>query len=185
MIEDIKKDADSRMDKSVAALGQTFKKLRTGRAHVGLLDHLHVDYYGADTPLNQVANVAVEDARTLSLTPWEQQMIPVIEKAIMNSDLGLTPTTAGAVIRVPLPALTEERRKDLVKIVKNDAENVRIAVRNIRRDCLHHVKELLKDKEISEDDDHRAQQEIQVLTDRHIAEIDRVCAEKEKEIMDF
>jgi len=185
MIEDIKKDADSRMDKSVAALGQTFKKLRTGRAHVGLLDHLYVDYYGADTPLNQVANVAVEDARTLSLTPWEQQMIPVIEKAIMNSDLGLTPTTAGAVIRVPLPALTEERRKDLVKIVKNDAENVRIAVRNIRRDCLHHVKELLKDKEISEDDDHRAQQEIQVLTDRHIAEIDRVCAEKEKEIMDF
>ncbi len=185
MIEDIKKDADTRMDKSVAALGQTFKKLRTGRAHVGLLDHLHVDYYGADTPLNQVANIAVEDARTLSLTPWEQQMIPVIEKAIMNSELGLTPTTAGSVIRVPLPALTEERRKELVKVVKQDAENVRIAVRNIRRDCLHHVKELLKEKEITEDDDRRAQQEIQVLTDRHIAEIDKMCDEKEKEIMEF
>ncbi len=185
MIEDIKKDADTRMDKSVAALGQTFKKLRTGRAHVGLLDHLHVDYYGTETPLNQVANVAVEDARTLSLTPWERQMIPVIEKAIMNSDLGLTPTTAGTVIRVPLPVLTEERRKDLVKVVKHDAENVRIAVRNIRRDCLHHVKELLKEKDITEDDDRRAHQEIQVLTDNHIAEIDRLCAEKEKEVMDF
>lgn len=185
MIEDIKKDADTRMDKSVAALGQTFKKLRTGRAHVGLLDHLHVDYYGADTPLNQVANIAVEDARTLSLTPWEQQMIPVIEKAIMNSELGLTPTTAGAVIRVPLPALTEERRKELVKVVKQDAENVRIAVRNIRRDCLHHLKDLLKDKDITEDDERRAQQEIQAVTDRHVEQIDRVCGEKEKEIMDF
>ncbi len=185
MIDDIKKDADTRMDKSVAALAQTFKKLRTGRAHVGLLDHLHVDYYGADTPLNQVANIAVEDARTLSLTPWEQQMIPVIEKAIMNSELGLTPTTAGSVIRVPLPALTEERRKELVKVVKQDAENVRIAVRNIRRDCLHDVKELLKEKEITEDDDRRAHHEIQVLTDRHVAEIDKMCEEKEKEIMEF
>jgi ribosome recycling factor len=185
MLEDIKKDADTRMDKSVAALGETFKKLRTGRAHVGLLDHIHVDYYGADTPLNQVANVAVEDSRTLSLTPWEQQMIPVIEKAIMNSDLGLTPTTAGAVIRVPLPVLTEERRRDLVKVVKHDAENVRIAVRNIRRDCLHHVKDLLKEKEITEDDERRAQQEIQALTDAHVATIDKVCEEKEKEIMEF
>jgi len=185
MIEDIKKDADTRMDKSVAALGQTFKKLRTGRAHVGLLDHLHVDYYGAETPLSQVANVAVEDARTLTLTPWEQQMVPVIEKAIMNSELGLTPTTAGTVIRVPLPVLTEERRRELVKVVKHDAENVRIAVRNIRRDCLHHVKELLKEKEITEDDDRRAQQEIQVLTDKHIGQIDKICSEKEQEIMEF
>jgi ribosome recycling factor len=185
MIDDIKKDADTRMDKSVAALGQTFKKLRTGRAHVGLLDHLHVDYYGAETPLNQVANVAVEDARTLTLTPWEQQMVPVIEKAIMNSELGLTPTTAGTVIRVPLPVLTEERRRELVKVVKQDAENVRVAVRNIRRDCLHHVKELLKEKEITEDEERRAQQEIQALTDRHVEQVDALCEEKEKEIMEF
>ena len=185
MIDDIKKDADTRMDKSVAALGQTFKKLRTGRAHVGLLDHLHVDYYGTDTPLSQAANIAVEDARTLTVTQWEQQMVGPIEKAIMNSDLGLTPNTAGTVIRVPLPVLTEERRRDLVKVVKHDAENGRIAVRNIRRDCLHGVKELLKEKEISEDDDHRAHQEIQVLTDRHIAKIDKIGEEKEKEIMEF
>ncbi len=185
MIEDIKKDADTRMDKSVVALGNAFKKLRTGRAHVGLLDHLHVDYYGADTPLNQVANIAVEDARTLALTPYEQQMIPVIEKAIMNSQLGLTPTTAGPVIRVPLPPLTEERRRELVKVVKHDAENGRISIRNIRRDCLHHLKELLKEKEISEDDERRAQTEIQVLTDRHVAQIDKRFEEKEKEIMEF
>jgi len=185
MIDDIKKDADKRMDKSVAALRQTFKKLRTGRAHVGLLDHLHVDYYGTNTPLNQVANIAVEDARTLTVTPWEQPMVGPVEKAIMNSELGLTPNTAGTVIRVPLPVLTEERRRDLVKVVKQDAENGRIAVRNIRRDCLHDVKELLKEKEISEDDDRRAHQEIQVLTDRHVAQIDKVCEEKVKEIMEF
>ena len=185
MIEDVKKDADIRMGKSVAALGLAFKKLRTGRAHVGLLDHLHVDYYGSETPLTQVANVAVEDARTLSLTPWEAQMIPVIEKAIMNSRLGLTPMTSGPVIRVPLPALTEERRRELVKVVKNDAENGRIAIRNIRRDCLHDVKELLKEKEISEDDERRAHTEIQALTDSHVAQVDKQCEEKEKEIMDF
>lgn len=185
MIDDIKKDADQRMNKSVASLSQTFRKLRTGRAHIGLLEHLTAEYYGSEVPLNQVANVAVEDARTLTVTPWEQQMIPVIEKAIMNSELGLTPNSAGTVIRVPLPALTEERRKDLAKLVKQDAENGRIAVRNIRRDSLHTLKELLKDKEIAEDDERRGQQDIQALTDRHVAEIDRLSDEKQKEIMDF
>jgi ribosome recycling factor len=185
VIDDIKKDADQRMNKSVASLSQTFRKLRTGRAHIGLLEHLTAEYYGSAVPLNQVANVAVEDARTLTVTPWEQQMIPVIEKAIMNSELGLTPSSAGSVIRVPLPALTEERRKDLAKLVKQDAENGRIAVRNIRRDSLHTLKELLKEKEVAEDDERRGQQDIQVLTDRHIAEIDRLSDEKQKEIMDF
>jgi ribosome recycling factor len=185
VIDDIKKDADQRMNKSVASLSQTFRKLRTGRAHIGLLEHLTAEYYGSAVPLNQVANVAVEDARTLTVTPWEQQMIPVIEKAIMNSELGLTPSSAGSVIRVPLPALTEERRKDLAKLVKQEAENGRIAVRNIRRDSLHTLKELLKEKEVAEDDERRGQQDIQVLTDRHIAEIDRLSDEKQKEIMDF
>jgi ribosome recycling factor len=185
VIDDIKKDADQRMNKSVASLSQTFRKLRTGRAHIGLLEHLTAEYYGSAVPLNQVANVAVEDARTLTVTPWEQQMIPVIEKAIMNSELGLTPSSAGTVIRVPLPALTEERRKDLAKLVKQEAENGRIAVRNIRRDSLHTLKELLKEKEVAEDDERRGQQDIQVLTDRHIAEIDRLSDEKQKEIMDF
>ena len=185
MIEDIKKDADRRMDKSIVALTQAFKKMRTGRAHVGLLEHITVDYYGADTPLNQVANVAVEDARTLTVTPWEPPMIPVVEKAIMNSDLGLTPASAGNVIRVPLPALTEERRRDLAKLVKQDAENGRIAVRNIRRDCIHDLKDLLKEKEITEDEERRAEQEIQVLTDRHVAAIDDLSEKKQQEIMDF
>ena len=166
MIEDIKKNADTRMDKSVVALTQAFKKMRTGRAHAGLLEHLTVDYYGTSTPLTQVANIAVEDSRTLTITPWEQPMIPVIEKAIMNSDLGLTPASAGSIIRVPLPALTEERRRDLAKLVKQDAENGRISVRNIRRDSIHDLKDLLKEKEISEDEERRAEQEIQVLTDR-------------------
>lgn len=185
MMDEIKKDADQRMDKSVAALSQTFKKLRTGRAHTGLLEHLTAEYYGAEVPLPQVANVAVEDARTLTVTPWEQQMVAVIEKAIMNSDLGLTPATAGNVIRVPLPALTEERRRDLARLVKQDAENARIAIRNIRRDALHDLKELLKEKEISEDDERRVHQEIQELTDKHILEIGKISEEKQKEIMDF
>lgn len=185
MINDIKKDADRRMDKSVLSLSQTLKKLRTGRAHPSLLEHLTVEYYGADAPLTQVANVAAEDARTLTVTPWEQQMVAVIEKAIMNSDLGLTPSSAGTVIRVPLPALTEERRKDLARLVKQEAENVRVAVRNIRRDALHDLKELLKEKEITEDEDRRGQQLIQELTDRHIVEIDKLSEEKQKEIMDF
>jgi len=174
-----------RMEKSVAALGHAFKKMRTGRAHTGLLEHITVDYYGADTPLSQVGNIAVEDARTLTVTPWEQPMIPVIEKAILNSDLGLTPSSAGSVIRVPLPALTEERRRDLAKLVKHDTENGRIAVRNIRRDAIHDLKDLLKEKEISEDVEHHAEQEIQVLTDSHIAKLDELGEIKQKEIMEF
>ena len=185
MIDDIKKDADKRMDKSVASLAQAFKKIRTGRAHTGLLDHLTAEYYGSEVPLSQVANIAVEDARTLTVSPWEQNMIPVIEKAIMNSDLGLMPASAGNVIRVPLPPLTEERRRDLAKLVKQEAENGRIAVRNIRRDALHDLKELLKKKEISEDDERRGHQEIQTQTDQHIAEIDRLSEEKQKEIIEF
>jgi ribosome recycling factor len=185
VIEDIKKDADKRMDKSVTALAQAFKKMRTGRAHTGLLEHIFVDYYGADTPLSQVANIAVEDARTLTVTPWEQPMIPVVEKAIMNSDLGLTPTSAGNVIRIPLPALTEERRRDLAKLVKHDTENGRISIRNIRRDSIHDLKDLLKEKEISEDVERRAEQDIQVLTDRHIAVLDEMSDKKQKEIMEF
>ncbi len=185
MIEDIKKDANKRMDKSVEALRQTFKKLRTGRAHTGLLEHIKVDYYGTNTPLNQVANIAIEDARTLTVTPWEQPMISVVEKAIMNSDLGLTPTSAGTVIRVPLPVLTEERRRDLVKLVKHDTENGRIAIRNIRRDSIHDLKDLLKEKEITKDEEHRAEQEIQVLTDRHVATIDELSEKKQNEIMEF
>ena len=185
MIEEIKKDADKRMDKSVVALGQAFKKMRTGRAHTGLLEHITVDYYGAKTPLSQVANIAVEDARTLTVTPWEQPMIQVVEKAIMNSDLGLTPASAGAVIRVPLPALTEERRRDLAKLVKHDAENGRISVRNIRRDAIHDLKDLLKEKEISEDEERRAEQAIQVLTDQHIAKLDELSEKKQQEIMEF
>ncbi len=185
MIEEIKKEADKRMDKSVAALGQAFKKMRTGRAHTGLLEDITVDYYGVDTPLSQVANIAVEDARTLTVTPWEQPMIPVIEKAIMNSDLGLTPASAGSVIRVPLPALTEERRRDLAKLVRHETENGRIAVRNIRRDSIHDLKDLLKEKEISEDMERRAEQEIQALTDRHIAKIDELGEKKQNEIMEF
>ncbi len=185
MIEDIKKDASERMDKSVEALRVELKKLRTGRAHASLLDHIHVDYYGANTPLAQVANVGVEDARTLSITPWEQSMVQAIEKAIMNSDLGLMPTSAGAVIRVPLPPLTEERRKDLIRVVRQEAENGRIAIRNIRRDALHHLKDLLKEKEIGEDDERRAEDEIQKLTDSHVARVDELLAEKEAELMEF
>ena len=185
MIDDIRKDADQRMKKSVAALGQAMRKLRTGRAQTSLLEHLTVEYYGASVPLTQVANVAVEDARTLTVTPWEQQMVAVIEKAIINSDLGLTPASAGMIIRVPLPPLTEERRRDLAKMVKQEAENARIGVRNIRRDCLQDMKELLKEKEITEDDDRRGHQLIQELTDSHVAEIDALSEEKQKEIMDF
>ena len=185
MIDEIRKDADRRMGKSVESLGVAFRKLRTGRAQTSLLEHLTVDYYGAEVPLAQAANLAVEDSRTLTVTPWEQKLVPVIEKAIMNSDLGLTPTTAGTVIRVPLPALTEERRKDLARMVKQDAENARVAVRNIRRDALHDLKELLKEKEISEDEERKAQQQIQEITDRHIAEIDALSEEKQREIMEF
>lgn len=185
MIEDIKKDAAERMKKSVASLQQEFTKLRTGRAHTSLLDHIHVEYYGADVPLNQVANVGVEDSRTLTISPYEKQMVPVVEKAIMNSDLGLNPATAGTVIRVPLPPLTEERRKDMIRIVRHEAEGGRVAIRNIRRDAMHDLKELLKEKEISEDDERRAEEAIQQLTNKYVAEVDEVLAEKEKELLEF
>lgn len=185
MIEDLKKDAGQRMQKSVAALSQTLVKLRTGRAHPSLLEQISVSYYGTDTPLNQVANVSVTDARTLSVTPWEQPMIPEIEKAIQNSELGLNPVTAGKVIRVPLPDLTEERRKDLAKMVKAEAEQGRVAIRNIRRDVISDMKTLQKEKEISEDDLHRAEQDVQQITDKFITEIDKVSEDKQKEIMDF
>lgn len=183
MIEDIKKDAAERMAKCVAALKNELKKLRTGRASTNLLEHLRVDYYGSEVPLQQVANVAVEDSRTLTVVPWEKQMVPVIEKAIMKSDLGLNPATAGTVIRVPLPALTEERRRDLSKVVRHEGENARVSIRNVRRDVMHELKEMLKEKLVSEDDDHRAQDDVQKLTDRYVAEVDQVIAEKEKELM--
>jgi len=173
------------MAKSVASLQQELTKIRTGRAHTSLLDHVTVEYYGSQVPLNQVSNVGVEDSRTLVITPWEKDMVQPIEKAIMNSDLGLNPATAGTVIRVPLPALTEERRKDMIRIVRNEAEGGRIAIRNIRRDALHDVKELLKEKMIGEDDEHRAEGEIQDITDKHVAEVDEVLAAKESELMEI
>ncbi|MDJ0812195.1 MAG: ribosome recycling factor [Woeseiaceae bacterium] len=185
MIDDIKKDARERMSKSVAALNQELTKIRTGRAHTSLLDHITVEYYGSQVPLNQVSNVNVEDSRTLTVTPWEKEMVPVIEKAIMTSDLGLNPATAGTVIRVPLPPLTEERRKDMIRVVRNEAEGGRIAVRNIRRDAIHDVKDLMKEKMIGEDDEHRAEDEIQVITDKYIAEIDALLADKESELMEI
>ena len=185
MLDEIKKDAGERMSKSVAALNQELTKIRTGRAHTSLLDHITVEYYGSQVPLNQVSNVNVEDSRTLTVTPWEKEMVPVIEKAIMGSDLGLNPATAGTVIRVPLPPLTEERRKDMIRVVRNEAEGGRIAVRNIRRDAIHDVKDLMKEKMIGEDDEHRAEDEIQVITDKYIAEIDALLAEKESELMEI
>lgn len=185
MIDDIKKDAGERMAKSVASLKQELTKIRTGRAHTSLLDHITVEYYGSQVPLNQVSNVNVEDPRTLTVTPWDKDMVQPIEKAIMSSDLGLNPATAGTVIRVPLPALTEERRKDMIRVVRQEAEGGRIAVRNIRRDAIGDVKDLLKEKLIGEDDEHRAEDEIQVLTDKYVAEIDQVLAEKESELMEI
>jgi ribosome recycling factor len=185
VLDEIKKDASSRMAKSVASLQQELTKIRTGRAHTSLLDHITVEYYGSQVPLNQVSNVGIEDSRTLIITPWEKDMVQAIEKAIMTSDLGLNPATAGTVIRVPLPALTEERRKDMIRVVRNEAEGGRIAIRNIRRDALHDTKELLKEKMIGEDDERRAEGEIQVITDKHVADIDRVLAEKESELMEI
>lgn len=184
MLDEIRKDAIERMKKSVASFQLELQKLRTGRAHTSLLDHVMVDYYGNDTPLNQVASVGVEDARTLTITPWEKTMVQKVEKAIMTSDLGLTPATSGLVIRVPLPPLTEERRKDLVRVVRHEAENARVAVRNIRRDAIHSSKELLKEKEITEDQDHRFHDEAQTLTDQHIGEIEQLLAAKETELME-
>ena len=185
MIDDIKKDAALRMGKSVDAVKEEFKRLRTGRAQTGLLEHVTVDYYGSEVPISQAATVTVEDARTLTVSPWEKQMVAAIEKAILTSDLGLTPVSAGTVIRVPLPPMTEERRKELVRVVRNETEAGRVAVRNIRRDALGDVKDLLKEKLITEDDDHRAHEEIQKLTDKYVAEIDGLLQEKEAEIMEF
>ncbi|MCG8429380.1 MAG: ribosome recycling factor [Chromatiales bacterium] len=183
MIDDIKKDAANRMGKSVEALSHELAKVRTGRAHPSLLDHITVSYYGSDVPLNQVANVNVEDARTLAVSPWEKNMIAPVEKAIMNSDLGLNPNTAGMVIRVPLPPLTEERRKDLIRVVRQEAEQARVAIRNIRRDANSELKSLVKEKLISEDDEHRGQEIIQKLTDQHVKEVDDLLAEKEEDLM--
>jgi len=183
MIDDIKKDAASRMGKSVEALGENLAKVRTGRAHASLLDHLTVSYYGSEVPLKQVANIGVEDARTITVQPYEQQMVSVVEKAIMESDLGLNPNSAGTLIRVPMPQLTEERRRDMTKIVRHEAEQARVAVRNIRRDCNNDLKALVKDKLISEDDEHRGQELVQKLTDQHVKEIDELLEKKEKDLM--
>jgi len=183
MIDDIKKDASSRMHKSVEALGEHLAKVRTGRAHASLLDHLTVSYYGSEVPLKQVANIGVEDARTITVQPYEQQMVKAVEKAIMESDLGLNPNSAGTLIRVPMPQLTEERRRDMTKIVRHEAEQARVAVRNIRRDGNNDLKALLKDKLISEDDERRGQEIIQKLTDQHVKEIDQLLETKEKDLM--
>ncbi|MFP4079569.1 MAG: ribosome recycling factor [Ectothiorhodospira sp.] len=183
MLDTIKKDAAERMAKSIEALHHELAKIRTGRAQTSLLDHVHVEYYGSEVPINQVANVNVEDARTLTVTPWERDMVGKVEKAIMNSDLGLNPATVGTVIRVPMPALTEERRKELVKVVRHEAENTRVAIRNIRRDANSELKSMLKDKTLSEDDEHKGQDAIQKLTDQYVAEVDKILAHKEKELM--
>ena len=183
MIEDFKKDATARMIKCVQQFQADLKKLRTGRAHPSLVENLKVDYYGTETPLSQLANISVEDARTLVISPWDKSAVQSIEKAIYKSDLGLTPNTAGAVIRVPLPPLTEERRRDITKVVRGDAEGARVAVRNVRRDVLQDVKEALKEKMISQDEEKKAQEEIHKLTDKHVADIDAALAVKEKEIM--
>jgi ribosome recycling factor len=183
-VNDIKNNATQRMQKSIEALKHELIKLRTGRAHTSLLDHITVAYYGNDVPLSQVATVSVADARMLTVTPWEKTMVPIIEKAILTSDLGLNPATSGTVIRVPLPALTEERRRDMIKVVRSEAEGGRVAVRNIRRDANNELKTLLKDKKISEDDERRSQDEIQKLTDKYIGEIDALLETKERELME-
>lgn len=182
-IPEIRTGAQQKMDKSVEALRHDLAKIRTGRAHTGLLDHIQVDYYGSMVPLSQVANVGLGDARTITVQPWEKKMVPVVEKAIRESDLGLNPATVGDLIRVPMPTLTEERRKELTKVVRHEGENAKVAVRNLRRDANTHLKEMLKKKLVSEDDERRAQDEIQKLTDRHIADIDKLIGEKEKEIL--
>ena len=185
MLEDIKKDTKIRMRKSIHALESELAKIRTGRAHPSLLEHVHVDYYGSEVPVGQAANVTVEDARTLAVTAWDKAMVAVIEKAIMTSDLGLNPATAGNVIRIPLPPLTEERRRELGKVVHREGENAKIAIRNIRRDANHHCKELLKEKEISEDDERKAETDIQQITDSFVNEVDQKVAEKEKELLEI
>ena len=183
VIAELKKNTDQRMDKSVQAFKADLAKVRTGRAHTGLLDHITVDYYGTQTPLAQVAKVGLIDARTIGVTPFEKKMIQTVERAIRDSDLGLNPATSGETVRVPMPALTEERRKELIKVVKHEAENARVAVRNLRRDAIHHLKEALKKKEVSENDERRAQDDVQKLTDRSIAEIDKLLQQKEAELL--
>jgi ribosome recycling factor len=185
MLSEIKIDTRNRMNKSLEALRHELAKIRTGRAHPSLLEHVHVDYYGSEVPIGQAANVAVEDARTLSVTPWDKSMVQIIEKAILTSDLGLNPNTAGQTIRIPLPPLTEERRRELGKVVHGEGENAKIAIRNIRRDANHSIKELLKEKEISEDDERRAETDIQGVTDLAVSKVDEIVAEKEKELLEF
>jgi len=179
----IKTNADQKMQKSIEAFKANLAKIRTGRANPGILEHIMVDYYGNPTPISQVANLGLADARTINVTPWEKNMVTVVEKAIRDSDLGLNPATQGVVIRVPMPPLTEERRKELTKVVKSEGEETKIAIRNLRRDANEHLKRLIKDKEISEDEERRAQDEIQKLTDRFVADVDKLVVEKDKEIM--
>ena len=183
MLDEVKNDARERMTKCVQSFQADLRKLRTGRAHPSLIEHLKVDYYGSDVPLQQVASIAVEDGRTLVISPWEKSVVQAIEKAIFKSDLGLTPMTAGTVIRIPMPPLTEERRREITKVLKADAENARVAVRNVRRDVMNDVKELLKEKLITQDDERRAETDIQKLTDKHVADIEQHLLAKEKEIM--
>lgn len=184
MISDIKKDAEARMKKSLEALETAFKKVRTGRAHPSILDGVMVPYYGVDTPLKQVANVSVEDARTLSISAWERNLIPQIEKAIMKADLGLNPVTSGETIRVPMPALTEQTRREMIKVCKSEAENGRVAIRNIRRDANNMLKDLLKEKEITEDEERRGQDDVQKLTDKFVAEVEEMLKKKEVDLLE-
>lgn len=185
MINDVKQDAEKRMNKAVESLRHEMGKIRTGRAHVSLLDHVQVDYYGSLTPLNQIANVTASDSRTLLVTPWEKNMVSAVEKAILTSDLGLNPATSGAAIRVPMPPLTEERRKEMIRVVRAEAEQGRVSIRNVRRDANNQLKDLIKEKEISEDEERRANDVIQKLTDKYISEVDKVLAQKEKDLMEI
>jgi ribosome recycling factor len=183
MISDVKKTTEQKMQKTLEALKHDLAKVRTGRAHAGLLDHVMVDYYGTPTPVPQLANVNLLDARTIGVVPWDKKMTGTVEKAIRDSDLGLNPATQGDTVRVPMPALTEERRKELIKVVRSEGENARVAVRNVRRDAIHHLKDLLKQKKVAEDEERRAQDDVQKLTDRHIAEIDKMLQAKETDLM--
>jgi ribosome recycling factor len=183
MIADIRKSAEQKMRKTVETLKTDLAKIRTGRAHTGILDHIMVDYYGTPTPIPQVGNVTLLDARTIVVNPWDRKMAPAIEKAIRDSDLGLNPAAMGESVRVPMPALTEERRKDLIKVVRHEGENARVAVRNVRRDAIHHLKDLIKQKKVAEDEERRAEEEMQKLTDRSIADIDKLLQQKETELM--
>lgn len=185
MTQGIIADAGTRMDKSIESFRVDLTKIRTGRAHPSLLDHIMVDYYGSKTPLTQAANVTIDDARTLAVTAWDKSMVPLIEKAILESSLGLNPSTSGTVMRIPLPPLSEERRRELIKITKSEAENSRVAIRNIRRDAIHSLKSKEKNKEISQDDEHKAEEQVQKLTDSHIKKIDALLADKEREMLEI